>query len=199
MNCALASGGGHCTKEGSSLHRSVTFAPLFDQALGHGHARARRELEQRKLADARATNEHVHLLAELLGVVTDPAVPDNEVRAQILARIAPQEAPRADTAGYSDIIFALFDLLGLEFTPRLAGVADKRLYRLNDAPDTPAGRLLTNPLDTEAIAGRWYDLLRVAASLKQGTVTAMKAARCRIPSWPPPRDRSAALASSCTA
>ena len=32
-----------------------------------------------------------------------------------------------DTAGYSDIIFALFDLLGLQFAPRLAGLPDTRL------------------------------------------------------------------------
>jgi TnpA family transposase len=33
-----------------------------------------------------------------------------------------------DTAGYSDIIFALFDLLGLQFAPRLAGLPDTRLW-----------------------------------------------------------------------
>lgn len=82
------------------------------------------------------------------------------------------EKHTTDTAGYSDIIFALFDLLGLEFTPRLAGLADKRLYHLGDRTDTPAARLLTHPIDTETIIARWDDLLRVAASLKQGTVTA---------------------------
>src|SRR5450755_5060214 len=33
-----------------------------------------------------------------------------------------------DAAGYSDIIFALFDLLGLRFAPRLAGLPDTRLW-----------------------------------------------------------------------
>lgn len=47
-----------------------------------------------------------------------------------------------DTAGYSDIIFALFDLLGLQFAPRLAGLPDTRLWLTGPAHDSPAGRLL---------------------------------------------------------
>ncbi len=39
----------------------------------------------------------------------------------------PIEKHTTDTAGYSDIIFALFDLLGLQFAPRLAGLPDTRL------------------------------------------------------------------------
>jgi TnpA family transposase len=33
-----------------------------------------------------------------------------------------------DTAGFSDILFALFDLLGLQFAPRLAGPPATRLW-----------------------------------------------------------------------
>jgi TnpA family transposase len=50
----------------------------------------------------------------------------------------PIEKHTTDTAGYSDIIFALFDLLGLQFAPRLAGLPDRRLYRLASAGTTPA-------------------------------------------------------------
>jgi TnpA family transposase len=46
-----------------------------------------------------------------------------------------------DTAGYGDIVFALFDLLGLQFAPRLAGLPDRRLYRLGEAARTPARQL----------------------------------------------------------
>lgn len=35
-----------------------------------------------------------------------------------------------DTAGYSDIIFVLFDLLGLFFCPWMCDLADKRLYKI---------------------------------------------------------------------
>ena len=44
-----------------------------------------------------------------------------------------------DTAGYSDIIFALFDLLGLRFAPRLAGLADTRLWHDGRLRDSPPG------------------------------------------------------------
>ena len=35
-----------------------------------------------------------------------------------------------DTAGYSDIIFALYDLLGLFFCPRMRDLPDQRLYKI---------------------------------------------------------------------
>jgi len=77
-----------------------------------------------------------------------------------------------DTAGYSDIIFALFDLLGLQFAPRLAGLPDTRLWITGPAHDSPAGRLLKNRLKLDLIHRHWDELLRVAGSLDQGTVTA---------------------------
>ena len=36
-----------------------------------------------------------------------------------------------DTAGYTDLVFALFDLLGLEFTPRLRDIGDQKLSKIN--------------------------------------------------------------------
>jgi TnpA family transposase len=77
-----------------------------------------------------------------------------------------------DTAGYSDIIFALFDLLGLQFAPRIAGLADTRLWFTGPAIDTPAGRLLRHKVRLQQIAAQWDELLRLAASLHEGTVTA---------------------------
>lgn len=48
-----------------------------------------------------------------------------------------------DTAGYTEIIFALFDLLGLQFAPRIRDLGDQRLYRIDRSiplspPGTPA-------------------------------------------------------------
>lgn len=62
-----------------------------------------------------------------------------------------------DTAGYSDVVFALFDLVGLEFAPRLAALSDKRLHRLGERLPGPAGSLLAHPIDSDAIAERWED------------------------------------------
>jgi hypothetical protein len=101
----------------------------------------------------------------------------------------PIEKHTTDTAGYSDIIFALFDLLGLQFAPRLAGLPDRRLYRLGSTGTTPAGQLLAHPLNLNVIRDGWDDLVRCAASLRDGTVTASLlvarlqavAASCRSP------------------
>jgi TnpA family transposase len=79
-----------------------------------------------------------------------------------------------DTAGYTDLVFCLFDLLGMQFSPRLRDIGDRQLYKLTtDATIYPrldarlTGRVdLTRPLE------RWDDLVRVAGSLKRGYVTA---------------------------
>ncbi len=78
-----------------------------------------------------------------------------------------------DTAGYTEIVFALFDLLGLQFSPRIRDLGDQQLYRLGNTPhyqylDTRLKGRLNHPL----ILSYWEDLLRVAGSLKRGWVTA---------------------------
>ena len=37
----------------------------------------------------------------------------------------------SDTAGYTDLVFSLFDLLGLQFSPRLRDLGDQKLYRFD--------------------------------------------------------------------
>jgi TnpA family transposase len=34
-----------------------------------------------------------------------------------------------DTAGYTELVFAMFDLLGLQFSPRIKDLGSQRLYR----------------------------------------------------------------------
>jgi TnpA family transposase len=78
-----------------------------------------------------------------------------------------------DTAGYTDLVFALFDLLGLQFSPRLRDIGETNLYCVdgsityeNIAP------VITRPINVNLILKHWDDLLRVAALLKMGWVTA---------------------------
>jgi TnpA family transposase len=78
-----------------------------------------------------------------------------------------------DTAGYTELVFALFDLLGLRFSPRIRDLADQRLYRLDRTVTyRHLEPLLHGCLSRDLILGRWDDLLRVAGSLKLGWVTA---------------------------
>ncbi len=80
-----------------------------------------------------------------------------------------------DTAGYTEVIFALFDLSGLRFSPRIRDLADQKLYRTSNI------NLDTYPLLKEHIQGiinqeliinDWDEMLRLVGSLKMGWVTA---------------------------
>lgn len=78
-----------------------------------------------------------------------------------------------DTAGYSDTVFGLFWLLGYQFSPRLADLGDARLWRMDRAADYgPLDGVARQRVRTGLIRDNWDDLLRVAGSLKTGTVGA---------------------------
>ena len=78
----------------------------------------------------------------------------------------------ADSAGYSDIVFGLFLLLGYQFSPRLADLGDKRFWRLDpDADYGPLNGVARHRLSGDLITQYWDDLLRVAGSLSMGTVS----------------------------
>ena len=87
-------------------------------------------------------------------------------------RLEPEEL-MADTAASSDVVFALFWLLGYQFSPRLRDISDLRYWRLDRAAHY--GRLdglARNVIRPERIARHWEDILRIAGSLKLGTVRA---------------------------
>lgn len=77
-----------------------------------------------------------------------------------------------DTAGYTELVFALFDLLGLKFSPRIRNMGDQRLYRINrNQIYKNLEPLLKGTINPDLILSRWDDMLRLAGSLKQGWVT----------------------------
>ena len=79
-----------------------------------------------------------------------------------------------DTAGYTDLVFALFDLLGMQFSPRLRDLGDRQLYKLKTDPTIYPllDARLTGRIDLTRLLEGWDDLARVAGSLKRGYVTA---------------------------
>lgn len=78
-----------------------------------------------------------------------------------------------DTAGFTEIIFALFDLLGLQFAPRIRDVGDQRLFRFEPLPAAPKlDALFKGTVKADRILSQWDDMLRLAGSLKRGWVTA---------------------------
>ena len=83
-----------------------------------------------------------------------------------------------DTHSYTDIVFGLFWLLGFQFSPRLADLKSMRFWRMDRHAhygifDTVARSQIT----IQQIQGDWDDMLRVAGSLKTGTVTASQLMR----------------------
>jgi TnpA family transposase len=78
-----------------------------------------------------------------------------------------------DTAGYTDLVFGLFDLLGLRFSPRLRDFGDQRLYRIDTGVRYQnIEPLVRGTIKLDLILRQWDELLRVAGSLKLGWVTA---------------------------
>lgn len=77
-----------------------------------------------------------------------------------------------DTAGYTDIIFALFDLLGLQFSPRLRDIADQRLCKIKGKDWTYPGLKFTGTINPDYIERHWDELLRLAGSIQSGEVAA---------------------------
>jgi len=80
-----------------------------------------------------------------------------------------------DTAGATEIIFALFDLLGLRFTPRLRDIGSRRLYRSGAIDLHNYPRLqphITGRINRQRVLEWWDDMLRAAGSMKLGHVTA---------------------------
>ena len=85
----------------------------------------------------------------------------------------PIAAHTTDTNGMTEIQFALFDLFNLQFAPRIRDIADQRLYRMDSAKTfTTLDPLITGTIRQRLIVEHWDDLLRLAASIKTGWVTA---------------------------
>jgi TnpA family transposase len=87
------------------------------------------------------------------------------------------EIVASDTASYSDMVFGIFTLLGYRFSPRIADLADQRLWRATLPGAEPGDYRVLNDvarhkINLERITMHWEDMTRVAASLAMGTVRA---------------------------
>ena len=78
-----------------------------------------------------------------------------------------------DTAGFTDHVFGLMHLLGFRFAPRIRDLADKRLYIPGDAKPYPTlAGLIGGSINIKHVRAHWDEVLRLAASIRQGHVTA---------------------------
>ncbi len=102
-----------------------------------------------------------YVLDEILGNATDLPITEHAT----------------DTHGVTLVNFALFDLLGMQLSPRIRDLGKITLYRPVPRADIEArfphtGPLLTRKLNLDLIAEHYDDLLRLAGSLKFGHATA---------------------------
>lgn len=88
-----------------------------------------------------------------------------------------------DSAGVSDLVFGLFWLLGYQFSPRLADAGESIFWRVDKNADYGLlNDLARNVVNTNKIKQHWDDMLRVAGSLKLGTVQASELIRSLLKS-----------------
>ncbi|ORJ48478.1 Tn3 family transposase [Kluyvera intermedia] len=87
--------------------------------------------------------------------------------------------PRIDeyytvTAVFTDHVFALMHLLGFRFAPRIRALGDTKLFIPKGEASYDALRptISSDKLNIKAIRAHWDEILRLATSIKQGTVTA---------------------------
>ena len=78
-----------------------------------------------------------------------------------------------DGGGDSDHVFALCKLLGFQFAPRIPDLKSRRLYSFGKTSNYPTLEpLIGGRINVALIRAHWNDILRVAVSIRTGTVTA---------------------------
>ncbi len=78
-----------------------------------------------------------------------------------------------DTAGFTDHVFGLMHLLGFRFAPRIRDLGETKLYVPKSGQKHQILRpMIGGTLNIKAIRSHWDEILRLASSIKQGTVTA---------------------------
>jgi TnpA family transposase len=89
-----------------------------------------------------------------------------------------------DTAGFTDHVFALMHLLGFRFAPRIRDLCDTKIYTPGRSNAYPALKpMLGGAVNVKHIRAHWDEILRLATSIKQGTVTASLMVR-KLGSYP---------------
>ncbi|KAI9129999.1 Tn3 family transposase [Acaryochloris sp. CCMEE 5410] len=92
-------------------------------------------------------------------------IKDNETELKILEHTT-------DTTGFTEVIFSFFDVCGLQFSPRIRDLGKQVLYRFKTQLDLLLKPLFKGRIKPKRIVDDWDEMLRVAASLQYGYVTA---------------------------
>ena len=78
-----------------------------------------------------------------------------------------------DTHGYTELIFAICDLLGIRFAPRIKDLPEQRLWELTAAePYEHIGPVFSGKIKPAVIQSQWDEIMRLIATIKSGEVRA---------------------------
>lgn len=89
-----------------------------------------------------------------------------------------------DTSGYTEQVFAMCHLLGFRFAPRMRDLPDKKLYTFEPtSSEEILSPLLGGKINVKLIEESWDEILRLASSIRTGTVTASLMLR-KLASYP---------------
>jgi TnpA family transposase len=83
-----------------------------------------------------------------------------------------------DTGSYSDLVFGLITLLGVQYRPALADIPDQKGWRTSrDADYGPLNTFARGRIDLGRVRAHWHDILRVVVSIYTGAVRAYDVVR----------------------
>jgi TnpA family transposase len=98
-----------------------------------------------------------------------------------------------DGGGDAEHVFALLALLGFQFAPRIPDLKSRRIYSFAKSSAYPTLEpLIAGRINVALIRTHWAEILRVAASIRTGTVTASLIMR-QLASYPRQNGVAAAL------
>ncbi len=79
----------------------------------------------------------------------------------------------SDTEGFTDQVFGATHLLGYRFAPRIRNMKRTKLFVMRKPSRYPnLAPLIGGMVNLKVVSSNWDDVLRLAASIKTGTVTA---------------------------
>ena len=142
------------------------------KAQGTGHVNPKYGTEPGRLFYTHISDQYMpfHIKVINVGVRDSTYVLDGLLYHESDLRI---EEHYTDTAGFTDHVFALTNLLGFRFAPRIRDLADTKIYiPKGDASYDSLKSIIGGKINLKIIEEQWDEILRLAASIKQGTVTA---------------------------
>ena len=75
-----------------------------------------------------------------------------------------------DTAGFTEVLFALCYLLGISFQPHFKDLKDQQLYCFDRKATGHPELFSTEKIDEDLLNEQWDDIIRLVCSLKQGLI-----------------------------